>query len=95
MSNQLTGFLKRLAIKQYRTEVVPASALRCFVIILDFVQTNRRSPTIKELRTALGYGSNFYVQQSLARLRDCGLIEYQDRRGRTIRPLFRLEVLEP
>ncbi len=75
-----------------KRDVLPPSCLRVFAAVLALADAGKTPTTVADVAKRLGFRSPNAVWPILRRLRKCGLIAFEDGKGRTIRPLYRLEI---
>lgn len=74
---------KRKKMKASRKEQAEKrEALYCAIV--DFIRRNGYSPSVRELKAIVGFGSTQTVHWYLRILRASGRIKYNDRQSRTI-----------
>ena len=68
-----------------REDRIQETEREIYDLIVNFMEANRYSPSSKELKKLSGLGSTSTVHSYLKRLREKGLIDWVDKRPRSLR----------
>ncbi|WP_416730322.1 transcriptional regulator [Fictibacillus sp. JL2B1089] len=64
---------------------ISAKQRRALEVINEFIEVNERPPTVREIGDIMGLRSTSTVQAYLCRLKDRGLITWEERKPRTLK----------